>query len=346
MDPFADVSAPPPAPTAAGTCTSAPSRSSEQLRARLQALDSPSDNYRAWRTALGKSICRRLNLAVDVSTAVRAMQAKAKFQDSDFAEDMIRLDNMSQLTAAYLLQALDGVDYEHLLKETDKGRVWNEKEGKASKMSKCRWLVGHTRTGAQAHLNPRPTPIFSYCGAEIICRSKAMKKTERELPITADRDAGEEDLVGVAAQGFLMNPMSSVIPGWISGYVTLPPRAIKDAEGVGYCSQVRQPNLPATRTCNHHFPPLSHAKVFFVAECQANSFEVAIAMPQDQQIVFEPESAQRFLLSPGDQFFVAPGNVYRLQNHSQTEDCKLFWTIIKVPRPPPSLLGPSTHPCA
>lgn len=52
--------------------------------------------------------------------------------------------------------------------------------------------------------------------------------------------------MGVAAQGFLMNPMSSVIPGWISGYVTLPPRAIKDAEGVGYCSQV------ATTT---HHPP-------------------------------------------------------------------------------------------
>mmetsp|Transcript_46570 Transcript_46570/g.129863 ORF Transcript_46570/g.129863 Transcript_46570/m.129863 type:complete len:230 (-) Transcript_46570:177-866(-) len=163
-------------------------------------------------------------------------------------------------------------------KDSDKGRVWNEKEAKASKM-------------------------------KIICRSKAMKKTERELPITADRDPGEEDLVGVAAQGFLMNPMSSAIPGWISGYVTLPPRAIKDAEGVGYCSQV-----------------------FFVAECQPGSFEVAIAMPQDQQIVFEPESAQRYLLSPGDQFFVAPGNVYRLQNHSKKVDCKLFWTIIKVAR--------------
>ena len=37
----------------------------------------------------------------------------------------------------------------------------------------------------------------------------------------------------------------------------------------------------------------------------------------------------RFLLSPGDQFFVAPGNVYRLQNHSETVACELFWTIIK-----------------
>ena len=35
------------------------------------------------------------------------------------------------------------------------------------------------------------------------------------------------------------------------------------------------------------------------------------------------------LLSKGDMFQIPPGNVYRIENHSKTEDAKLFWTIIK-----------------
>ena len=39
--------------------------------------------------------------------------------------------------------------------------------------------------------------------------------------------------------------------------------------------------------------------------------------------------ARRFLLSPDDQFYIPPNNVYRLENHSTTETCRVFWTIIK-----------------
>ena len=36
-----------------------------------------------------------------------------------------------------------------------------------------------------------------------------------------------------------------------------------------------------------------------------------------------------YLLSPDDQFYIPPNNVYRLENHSTTETCRVFWTIIK-----------------
>ena len=59
---------------------------------------------------------------------------------------------------------------------------------------------------------------------------------------------------------------------------------------------------------------------------------MAIALPKDRPVNFEADSAQRYLLSPGDQFFVPPNNVYRLENHSNLKACKLFWAIIKVRR--------------
>ena len=57
---------------------------------------------------------------------------------------------------------------------------------------------------------------------------------------------------------------------------------------------------------------------------------MAIALPKDRQVDFDADSAQRYLLSPGDQFFVPPNNVYRLENHSNLKASKLFWAIIKV----------------
>lgn len=140
----------------------------------------------------------------------------------------------------------------------------------------------------------------------VVCRDKTLKKNERELPITGGRHESDSEVVGIASQAFQLNQASESIPGWISGTLELPPTAIKDAEGVGMCSQV-----------------------FFVVSCQPQSFEAAIAAPDEQPITFEADKAQRFLLSPGDQFFVPPGNVYRLQNHSDQHACKLFWTIIK-----------------
>jgi len=59
----------------------------------------------------------------------------------------------------------------------------------------------------------------------------------------------------------------------------LPPTGIKDAENVGFCTQI-----------------------FFVGDCQPGSFEVAVTNPEDDE--FDPNTAQRFLLSKGDFFHV------------------------------------------
>jgi hypothetical protein len=84
----------------------------------------------------------------------------------------------------------------------------------------------------------------------------------------------------------------------------LPPKAIKDAERVGFLSNV-----------------------FSVGDCQPNSLEFALADPQGVQ--FDEKTAQRFLLSKGDMFQIPPFNSYRIENHSKTEDAKLFYTLIK-----------------
>jgi len=140
-----------------------------------------------------------------------------------------------------------------------------------------------------------------YKNSKIISYSSSMTATA--LPITAEREAGKE-AVGLAAQAFNINQATEDVPGWISGHVILPAEGIKDAEGVGMCSQV-----------------------FFVSECQPKAFEVAIGAPEET--VFNPATAQRFLLSAGDFFHVPPNNIYRVENHSKDAECKLFWTIIR-----------------
>ena len=89
----------------------------------------------------------------------------------------------------------------------------------------------------------------------IVCRAETMAENEHELPMTAARAEGENELVGSAAQAFFVPPMSTNTPGWISGYVTLPPKAIKDAEGVGHCSQVRR--RPSSDQQPAHLPARS-----------------------------------------------------------------------------------------
>jgi hypothetical protein len=69
-------------------------------------------------------------------------------------------------------------------------------------------------------------------------------------------------------------------------------------------------------------------QVFFVAEAQRKALEVAIARADETQ--FDDETAQRFMLSPGDTFFVPPNNVYRLENHSEQTEAKVFYIIVKV----------------
>lgn len=50
----------------------------------------------------------------------------------------------------------------------------------------------------------------------------------------------------------------------------------------------------------------------------------------DDANIFDPKTAQRFLLSPGDQFRVPMNNIYRLENHSEKCEAVIFWFIIKV----------------
>ncbi len=131
-----------------------------------------------------------------------------------------------------------------------------------------------------------------------------------ELP-QVKRSKGESKIFGLAAQAFNVPADSSTLmPGYISGNLVLPPKGIKDAEGVGICAQV-----------------------FNICDCQPKSVEVAIADPDVNEGKFEPNSAQRFLLSKGEMFHVPPGNIYRIENHSKNVDCTLYWTIIRPMKP-------------
>lgn len=140
----------------------------------------------------------------------------------------------------------------------------------------------------------------------IFCQEETMKLNEHELPMSAKRSKDENELVGVASQAFFTPQMSNGVPGWISGQVVLPPTAIKDAEGVGACTQL-----------------------FFVSETQGKCVEVAIALAKNDKVNFDADTAQRYLVGTGDQFFVPPHNVYRLENHSSKLSAKISWVIIK-----------------
>ena len=132
-----------------------------------------------------------------------------------------------------------------------------------------------------------------------------------DLPLSSKRGKRESKKVGKAAQSFnVAASADNVLPGFIAGNLRLPPKAIKDAEGVGLCAQV-----------------------FNVSQCQPKSLEVAIADPEENGGKFSDKSAQRFLLSPGDMFHIPPGNIYRLQNHSNHEESLLFWTIVRPCKP-------------
>jgi len=137
--------------------------------------------------------------------------------------------------------------------------------------------------------------------------SRLDNRSFSKLPLSATRKARESKVVGFASQAFhVPTDDDDLFPGYIAGNVVLPPRGIKDAEGVGLCSQV-----------------------FNVGRCQPKSLEFAIADPSGQDGEFDPKTAQRYLLSEGDMFQIPPGNVYRIENHSKTDKANLFWTIIK-----------------
>ena len=137
--------------------------------------------------------------------------------------------------------------------------------------------------------------------------SRLDNRSFSKLPLSTTRGKKESKVVGFASQAFhVPTDQDDLFPGYIAGNVVLPPRGIKDAEGVGLCSQV-----------------------FNVGDCQPNSVEFAFADPASQDGEFDPKTAQRFLLSKGDMFQIPPGNVYRIENHSRTDEARLFWTIIK-----------------
>ena len=82
-------------------------------------------------------------------------------------------------------------------------------------------------------------------------------------------------------------------PQFISGTVKLRARSMKDEESTQNCTQA-----------------------FVVVACQPRSLEVVIA-------------AQRYLLCPGDHFFVPQGTKYNLTNYSPDTDAEVAFIVIK-----------------
>ena len=69
--------------------------------------------------------------------------------------------------------------------------------------------------------------------------SRIDNRTFSKLPLSTSRRKSESKVVGFASQGFhVPTDDDDLFPGYIAGNVILPPRGIKDAEGVGLCSQV------------------------------------------------------------------------------------------------------------
>ncbi|CEG38210.1 Centromere protein C/Mif2/cnp3 [Plasmopara halstedii] len=133
----------------------------------------------------------------------------------------------------------------------------------------------------------------------IICRSSEIRV--RKLPT---KERGGVIVHAYAGQSFnLFSP--SPFARWISGRVVLPPGAWKEPEGVGQAVQL-----------------------FFVTGCQPKALELALA-PETDDDFFTSKYTTHFLLSPGDEFYVPPGNVYYVKNHSSSADCDLRFTILK-----------------
>ena len=144
---------------------------------------------------------------------------------------------------------------------------------------------------------------------EVVSYAHNLIETVLPLPKTG-RKKSESMVVGRAAQSFNVPPSGDhICVGYLMGNLKLPPKGIKDPESTGSCSQV-----------------------FTVCSAQPNSVEVAFGDPNEEEGSLSPQTAQRFLLSAGDQFRIPPGNAYRLANHSKTTECMLAWTIIRPPK--------------
>ncbi|CAM9753119.1 unnamed protein product [Choristocarpus tenellus] len=140
---------------------------------------------------------------------------------------------------------------------------------------------------------------------QVVMRSDNL--VQNQLEPTGHRVPGK-DKAGSAAQAFSV-PAEADISGWLSGTLQLPPTAVKDAEHVARSTQI-----------------------YWVGDCQPNALELALAMPDNEvrNDFFDPSTAQRFLLSPGDHFYIPVNNIYRLENHSLEADALIYWTVLKV----------------
>lgn len=164
--------------------------------------------------------------------------------------------------------------------------------------------------------------LYEQITKESVVCSRAALPPPQPLPCPDNRPSGNKR-VGAARHLFHVAERPGSMPGWFAGkflpsfflllpihpflllgFMDLPPLAIKDPENVG---------------------PL--AQIFFVSDCQPESVEFALANPEDDD--WDDRTAQRVILSAGDSFYVPPGNMYRLENHSKVKTCKINWVIIK-----------------
>ncbi|DAZ99180.1 TPA: hypothetical protein N0F65_008213 [Lagenidium giganteum] len=129
----------------------------------------------------------------------------------------------------------------------------------------------------------------------VVCRSHEIEL--RDLPSLDGQP------VGCAGQSFNLRN-TTPISRWISGRLDLPPGGAKEAESVGEAVQV-----------------------FFVVSGQPQALEVALGPASDEY--FDAAKATRFVLSPGDEFYVPAHNAYYLKNHSASSDSELRFMIMK-----------------
>lgn len=142
---------------------------------------------------------------------------------------------------------------------------------------------------------------------KIVSRSKNLERHDLPLP-AINRTRADGKVVAKAAQAFNIdgNEENEDYVGYIMGHLAIPPKGIKDHESSGTC-----------------------AHTFTVCHCQPNGLEISYADPDEGDGAFHVDTAQRFLLNPGDMFRIPQGNAYRIQNHSTAMDALLTWTIIR-----------------
>jgi centromere protein C len=184
------------------------------------------------------------------------------------------------------------------IKKGKTAQLWDEQTEQVNEISKsfCVAIEFDPQTDFLISVSTFPEVVSYLASADLSA-----------LPKPPSRKKSDGNVVGIAAQSFVMpNEKNRAFPGYIVGHLILPPQGIKDAESVGMCAQV-----------------------FTVVRGQAKSVEIAFGDPEHESVVWDPKHAERFLLSVGDNFLVPPGNSYRLQNHSNSTECLLSWTIIR-----------------